>query len=258
MAPIIFSTAEIVRFLIVLMRVSGIMLMAPLFSSQSIPIYVRIAFTLVISLVLAPSMPPAMVPVGLDLGNIAGLVLSEILFGALLGFAAACVFGGFQFAGQVISFQLGFSLINVIDPQTQVESSVFSFLQNYIGLLFFLLINGHHWFLLAVHESFTLLPVGGGHLPAPLAQHLVHLSAELLVIGVRIAGPVIAVSVITDVVMGVLGRAAPQINIIIVGMPLKTLIGFGCMSFSFYFLPRYLEGIYSSLYRTLFSLVRII
>ena len=258
MTPILFSSAEIVRFLVVLLRVSGIMLMAPFFSSQSIPVYVRIAFSLVVSLALAPSMPLNMVPAELDLSSIAGLFLGEILFGVLLGFAAACVFGGFQLAGQVISFQLGFSLINIIDPQTEVESSVFSFLQNYIGLLFFLLINGHHWFLLAVNESFTLLPVGGAHLPAPLVQHLLRLSAELLVIGVRIAGPVIAVSVITDVVMGVLGRAAPQINIIIVGMPLKTLVGFGCLSFSFYFLPRYLEMLYSTLYRTLFSFVRVI
>jgi hypothetical protein len=92
-----------------------------------------------------------------------------------------CVFAGFQFAGQIVSFQLGFSVINVIDPQTQVESSVFSFLQNYLGLLFFLLINGHHWFLLAINQSFSLLPVGGAHIQAPLIEYLIRLSAELLI-----------------------------------------------------------------------------
>jgi len=258
MTPFVFSAAEIVRFLIVLLRISGIMILAPLFSSQSIPVPIRIAFSLVASLVLAPSFPLQSLPSELNLGNIPALFLSEILFGAVLGFAAACVFAGFQFAGQVVSFQLGFSLINVIDPQTEVESSVFSFFQNYIGLLVFLLINGHHWFLLAVNESFTSLPVGGFQIQGPMANYLIHLSADLLVIGLRIAGPVIVVSVITDIVMGVIGRAAPQINIIIVGMPLKTLIGFGCLSFSFYFLPRYLEGIYSSLYKTLSSLVHAI
>ncbi len=255
MAPIIFSTAEIVRFIIVLLRVSGIMILAPFFSSQSVPQYVRIAFAMMVSFVLTPSLPLKALPADLNLGNIAGLFISEIMFGALLGFVAACVFGGFEFAGQVISAQLGFSIINMIDPQTQVESSVFSFLQNYIGLLFFLLINGHHWFLLAVNQSFAVLPVGGGgHIQGALIQQLIHFSAELLVIGLRIAGPVIAVSIITDVVMGVLGRAAPQINILIVGLPLKTLVGFGCLSFSFYFLPRYLEGVFSALHKTLFSL----
>jgi flagellar biosynthetic protein FliR len=258
MTPILFSTAEIIRFLIVLLRVSGIMVLAPLFSSQSIPIPMRVAFSLVVSLVLAPSLPLKAVPSDLNLSTVLAVFPGEILFSVLLGFAAMCVFAGFQFAGQIVSFQLGFSVINVIDPQTQVESSVFSFLQNYLGLLFFLLINGHHWFLLAINQSFSSLPVGGAHIQGPLVDYLIRLSAELLVIGVRIAGPVIAVTVITDVVMGVLGRAAPQIHILIVGMPLKTLVGFGCLSFSFYFLPRYLEGIYSGLYRTLFSLAHTI
>ena len=258
MTPFLFSTAEIARFLIVLLRISGIMVLAPLFSSQSIPVPIRIAFGLVASLVLAPSLPLQALPAELNLGSIPVLFLSEILFGFVLGLAAACVFAGFQFAGQVISFQLGFSLINVIDPQTEVESSVFSFFQSYIGLLFFLLINGHHWFLLAVNESFTSLPIGGFQIQGPLAEYLIRLSADLLVIGLRIAGPVIAVSVVADIVMGIIGRAAPQINILIVGMPLKTLIGFGCLSFTFYFLPRYLEGIYSALYKTLFSLVHTI
>ncbi len=258
MTPILFSTAEIVRFMIVLLRISGIMILAPFFSSQSIPVYVRIAFSLVASLVLAPSLPLSTLPAELTLSNIAAIFPAEILFGLLLGFAAVCVFAGFQFAGQIVSFQLGFSLINMIDPQSEVEFSVLSFLKNYLGLLFFLLINGHHWFLLAVNESFALLPVGGAHIQAPLLAYLVHLSGELLVIGLRIAGPVIAVTVITDIAMGVLGRAAPQINILIVGMPVKTLVGFGCLSFSFYFFPRYLDGIYSGLYRTLFSLVHTI
>jgi len=258
MDPILFSTAEIARFVIVLLRLSGIMILAPLFSSQSIPVPVRIAFTLVVSFVLVPSMPANAVPPELNPGNIVPLFLNEIMFGALLGFAAGCVFAGFQFAGQVVSFQLGFSLINMIDPQSEVDSSVFSFLHNYIGLLFFLLINGHHWFLLAVNQSFAALPVGGLHFQAPMAGQLIDLSADLLVIGLRIAAPVVAVSVITDIVMGVLGRAAPQINIIIVGMPLKTLIGFGCLSFSLYFLPRYLGTVYSALHETLFSLVHAI
>jgi flagellar biosynthesis protein FliR len=258
MPPILFTTAEIVRFFVVLLRISGIMLLAPFFSSQSIPVPIRIAFTLVISFVLVPSLPLNMVPPELNLGNIAGLFLGEILVGVVLGFAASCVFGGFQFAGQIISFQLGFSLVNIIDPQTEVDFSVFSFIQNYIGLLFFLLINGHHWFLLAINDSFSLLPVGGAHLQGPVFQYLVGLTAELLVIGIRIAGPIIAVSLITDVIMAVIGRAAPHINIIIVGMPLKGLVGFGCLSLSFYFLPRYLEGLYSALYRNLFSLVQAI
>jgi flagellar biosynthetic protein FliR len=256
MAPILISTAEIVRFAVVLLRISGIMVFAPFFSNQALPAQVRIAFSLVAAFVLAPSLPLKGLPVELGLGNITAVAANEILLGFILGFAALCVFAGLQFAGQIISFQLGFSLINVIDPQSNVEAPVFSFLQNYIGLLLFLLVNGHHWFLTAINESFNVLPVGGIQIQSPLAEYVVRLTAQILVIGLRIAGPVIAVSVITDAIMGIIGRTAPQINIIIVGMPLKLLVGFGCLSFSFYFLPRYLEEIYSALFKTLFLLVR--
>jgi flagellar biosynthetic protein FliR len=256
MAPILISTAEIIRFGIVLVRLSGIMIFAPFFSNQSIPVQIRVVFTLVATLVLAPALPLQVLPAGLDLATVTTVFINEILVGAILGIAASFIFAGFQFAGQIISFQLGFSLINVIDPQTQVEAPVFSFIYNYVGLLFFLLINGHHWFLLAISESFRFLPVGGIHLQAPLLAYIIRLSAQVLVIGIRVAGPVIAVTVITDIVMGVIGRAAPHIYIIIVGMPLKILVGFGCLSFSFYFLPRFLEDLYSSLFKTLFALVQ--
>jgi flagellar biosynthesis protein FliR len=255
MAPILFSTAEIVRFAIVLTRMSGIMLLAPFFSNQMFPVQVRVAFCLMTSFVLAPSLSLKQIPADLNLGNIATVLVGEIFVGLILGFAAMCVFAGLQLAGQVVSFQLGFSLINVIDPQSNVQSPVFSFLYNYIGLLLFLLIDGHHWFLQAIHDSFYVLNIGGIPIQAPLAEQIVRMSAHILDIGIRIAGPIIAVTVITDVLIGVISRTAPQINILIVGMPLKILVGFGCISLSLYFLPRYLGSVFSILSQTMFALV---
>ena len=256
MDPLLIPTPEIVRFLIVLLRLGGIMIFAPLFGNASVPFTVRAAFALVASFVLSPSLPLGALPENMDLAGMAVIAAGEILSGVVLGFAASCVFAGMQFAGQVISFQLGFSLVNQIDPQTNVESSTFSFIHNYVGLLFFLLINGHHWFLLAVSESFGTLPVGGVRMQAQLMAQLLELTSQILVIGLRIAGPVIVVTVLMDLVRGILGRAAPQIQVILVGMPLKILVGLGCVSFSLYFLPRYLETVYSGLQKTLFSLVQ--
>ena len=253
MEPISIPIEEVMRFLVVLMRVSGIMLLAPLFSSHSIPVPIRTAFAVILSLTMTPLLPLSALP-QFEPRQHSRPGFSEVFIGCSSGLPPR-VSSGLQFAGQIISFQLGFSVINVIDPQTQVETSVFSFFQNYIGILFFLLMNGHHWFLMAIDESFRSLPVGGMQISGPFIEHLVRLSAEILVIGVRIAGPILAVTIITDVVIGVLGRAAPQIHLLIVGMPVKLLVGFGCLSFSFYFLPRYLETIYSSLHRTLFSLL---
>jgi flagellar biosynthesis protein FliR len=255
MAPILFSTAEIIRFAIVLTRISGIMLMAPFFGNQMFPVSIRVVFTLMSAFILAPSLPLKQIPVELDLSNVVTLLVGEILVGLILGFAAMCVMAGLQFAGQIISFQLGFAVINAIDPQSNVQSPVFSLLYNYLGLLFFLLINGHHWFLLAINDSFSYLSIGGIQIHGALAGQIVGWSAHILDIGIRIAGPILAVTVITDILMGVISRTAPQINILIVGMPLKLLVGFGCLSFSLYFLPRYLGNEYSILSQTLLALV---
>jgi flagellar biosynthetic protein FliR len=255
MDPIVLPTAEVIRFGIVLCRTAGIMVFAPLFGSGAIPYQIRILFALVSTFVLAPSLPLRNLPADFGLPSLLGFVAGELLIGLVLGLASYFVFAGLQLAGQVMSFQLGFSIINVIDPQTQVETSVISFLENFIGVAFFLLINGHHWFFSAVTESFAYLPVTGLRLTGPVVQEFVRLAAGILVSGVQIAAPVIAVTVIADVVLGIIARVAPQIHIMIVAMPLKTLIGFTCMSLSFYFLPQVLGDRFMLLYKEMFALI---
>jgi flagellar biosynthetic protein FliR len=256
MDPLIFSMKEVIRFGIVLMRISGVIVLAPLFSSLSIPIQSKIVILLVSTMALAPTVPLALIPDELGLATLLTCALSQILLGMVLGLAATFVFAGLQFAGQIISFQLGFALINLIDPMSEVEMPVFSFLQDYLGLIFFMLLGGHHWFFLAVSDSFNYLPITGITLRGPVVYEVIRLSSHILVAGVQIAGPIIAVTIIADVVLGIIGRAAPQINILIVGMPVKTLVGFTCLSFSFYFLPHLLGKMFMQLYQNLFALMR--
>ncbi|NWG13362.1 MAG: flagellar biosynthetic protein FliR [Acidobacteria bacterium] len=255
MQPVLISQEEVLRFSVVLFRVAGIMAFAPFFSSRAIPYQVRVAVTLAAAVVLYPSMPAAQLPNDSCLGFLANVCLGEVMLGMVLGLAASFVFAGMQLAGQIIAFQLGFSIINLIDPQSDVETSVISFLQYYLGILFFLLINGHHWFFLAVSESFQYLPVQGLVLNPSLVREIIRLSAQILVAGVQIAAPVIAVTLISDVVLALLGRAAPQIHILIVGLPLKSLVGFAAMSISFYFLPRLLGKYYLRLHHELFAIL---
>ena len=255
MDPLIISMAEVTRFAVVLFRVSGIIIFAPFFSSYTIPIQIRVTVALMATLALVPSLPLGQVPADMDMFRVLTLLVRESTVGLVLGLVSLFIFAGMQLAGQIISFQLGFAIIHVIDPQSEVETTVFSFIENYIGLLFFLLINGHHWFFLAVSDSFNYLPVQGIHLSGPLVAEIVRLSSQIMVSGLQIAAPILAVTIIADVVVGIIGRVAPQINILIVGMPLKTLVGFACMSISFYFLPRYLGEVYTALHRDLFGLL---
>jgi flagellar biosynthetic protein FliR len=255
MFSISISPAQVMSFAVVLFRVAGIMVFAPFYNGSAFPVQVKVILPLIVALVLAPVVPQAQLPSEYGLAQVITAVLGEIVIGIVLGLAASFVFGGLQLAGQIMGFQLGFSIINVMDPQTAVETSVISILNNFIGLTLFLLVNGHHWFFLAVSESLSYLPVGGVHLNGPLVEEVLRLSGRIFVSGLRIAGPVVAVTIISDIVLGLIGRAAHQVNILIVGMPVKTLVGLAAMSIAFYFLPAFLGASFLQLSRDLMGLV---
>ena len=249
-----FPVAEVMRFVIVLTRLSGIMLSAPFFTGGYMPSHIRVVFTLFAALALTPALPLGNIPAEIGLGSITLILLLEILFGLVIGFAALCIFAGIQLGGQIIAFNIGFAMINLIDPQTQVNMPIFSFILNYIALLLFVAINGHHFFMMAVYESFATLPVGGFVFNGPLVNQILGFSASVFVIGLKIAGPIIVVIVVVDIIVGIIGRSAPQIHVLVVGMPLKIIAGFAVLSISLYFMPRYLESLFLTLSRTIRAL----
>jgi flagellar biosynthetic protein FliR len=256
MQSFFFSPEEVLRFAVVLFRVAGVMAFAPFYSMGAFPKSVKITIPLMVALALTPTVPQELIPAEFGLAEITVALLGEAIIGIVLGLTAAFVFSAIQLAGQIMGFQLGFSIVNIIDPQTAVKTSVISIFQNFVALSFFLLINGHHWFFLAISDSLQYLPVGGIHVNAPLVQELVRLSAQIFVSGLQIAAPVVAVTICSDVVIGIIGRSAPQINILIVGMPVKTLVGLSGLSIAFYFLPNVLGSYFIQLSETLMSIVR--
>lgn len=246
---------EVAAFAVVLFRIAGIMVFAPFFNSGAIPAQVKILIPLTLALMLMPLAPHATAAADFNLIQLAISLGGEFLIGMVLGLVASFLFAGIQLAGQIAGFQLGFSIINVIDPQTEVQTSVISILYNFIGLVFFLMADGHHWFFLAISRSFDYLPVGGVHLQGSVVEAVMRMSSQIFVTGLQIAGPVVAATVVADVIMGIIGRAAPQINILIVGMPIKTLVGLACMSLAFYFMPELLSRYLVDLSKTLLNIL---
>jgi len=246
--------AEVMRFVIVLTRLSGIMLCAPFFTGGYMPLHIRAVFTFFAALALTPALPLGNIPADPSLGTIVIILLFEIIFGIVIGFAALCIFAGVQFGGQIMAFNIGFAMINLIDPQTQVNMPIFSFILNYIALLLFILINGHHFFLLAVYESFKTLPVGGFVLDGPLVNQIVGFTASVFLIGIKVAGPIIVVIIVVDIIVGIVGRSAPQLHVMVIGMPLKIMAGIAILSVSLYFMPRYFESLFLMLSRTINAL----
>ena len=219
------SLGYLAIFGLTLARVGGLVTFAPFFGSGAVPFTVRTSLAVVLSWVLCPlvqgsygAVPEEMVGYTLMLGK-------ELLLGLLIGLIAKMIFAVLEIAGQVMGFQIGFGFIQVIDPQTQVETPFLAIFLNLIGLMILLSLNGHHWLLQAVVESYRL-NIGGLEASGSLIEQLIRSSNEMFVVGVKLSAPFLVTLFIVDVLFGLLGRTAPQIHILIVGMPAKSLIGF--------------------------------
>jgi flagellar biosynthetic protein FliR len=142
-----------------------------------------------------------------------------------VGLAANLVFDAVQLAGQVLSIQMGYSLVNILDPQTQVESTVMALFQQTIALLVFLGLNVHLALLRVVAGSFVSLPVSAATISHAFLVAALKIGALVFALGLQIAAPVVAATLITDVVIGLLGKASPQMPLMLLGPAVKSMLG---------------------------------
>jgi flagellar biosynthesis protein FliR len=173
------------------------------------------------------------------------LVASETVVGIAMGIATNVVFEAAQMAGQVLSVQMGYSLVNILDPSTQVESTVIAFFHQSLAMLIFLGLDVHHWILRAVAHSFQYLPPGSASLNPLFVQALLHEGAIVLVLGIQIAAPVLSATLLTDVVLGLMGKASPQMPLMLLGPAVKSMLGVTILGVTMRFWPHLFEQYFS-------------
>ena len=158
-------------------------------------------------------------------------VLREIGIGLFIGFLITMIFAAFQLAGQFFAVQIGFGINEVLDPLSQISIPLVGQLKNMIGLLIFLVINGHHFLVKAIYRSYELAPIFplGNEASSGLLKFLVHSMSGMFVIALKIALPVVATIFLVTVSLGILAKAAPQMNIMMLGFPFKIAVAFGVM-----------------------------
>lgn len=228
-------------FAVVLARMGGLMAFAPFWGSFAVPARIRVVLAVALTFALFPILAPRIPEIPADPAVFAVGLGKELLVGLLLGLVGQLFLAALQLGGTVMGFQMGFSLVNVIDPQTQVQVSVLSVLHNLAGLLLFVVLNAHHWYLRAMLDSYQMVPVFGASMSSGLSDEVVRLGGQMFVLGVQLAAPVMFVGLTIDILLGIIGRAAPQIHILIAGMPLKVLMGFVVLTLSASALVPYFE-----------------
>ena len=236
-------------FLLLMTRVSGVFVISPFFGSINIPVYFRAGAALMMSFVLYPVVdqmgavqaPPSVLAYMLA-------VCSELFVGWLIGFVAYVVLSAIQMAGKIMDMQVGFSIVNVMDPTSgQQIPLIGSFLYN-LGLIVFLVVNGHHMIIAALFESFRVVPILGMVPHAGLVSLIGDFTAGIFVTGMKIAMPVTFAILLTNVGLGILARTMPQLNIFVVGIPLQIVVGLFVLGIMLPFYIIFLDVLFNEMY----------
>jgi flagellar biosynthetic protein FliR len=237
MDSIIIPMRPVLLFVVVLARVGGLVTFAPFWGSQAAAPRVRVTLALALALVLTPVVAPRLATPPSDFVGLALVIMGELAIGCVFGFVGRLVLSALDMAAHILGFQLGLSLAGVIDPSTHAQTTALGTIAQMFGLLVLLAADGHHWLLAGAVRSFATTAPGNFAVSPTLAQLLLRLSADALAVGVALAAPAIIVLLAVEFALAVIGRAAPQLQVMLLSFPVKTLTGIWLLGATLYFMP---------------------
>ncbi|MBP2633188.1 MAG: flagellar biosynthetic protein FliR [Firmicutes bacterium] len=244
-------------YLLVLTRISGIFIISPFLGSANIPAVIRASAAVAISLVLFPIIElkaGAIIPDSL-IGYIV-VVCTELFIGWIIGFIASLAFSAIRMAGQMLDMQVGFAMVNVLDPTTGQQIPLIGSFKYNLAIIIFLVTNSHHLLLTGLFDSFRLIPVLGNPFSISITKLVVDMVAATFTIAIKISLPVIVAIILTDVALGILARTMPQMNIFVVGIPAKIFVGLFVLAFALPFYILFLEVVFNEMYGNIFIILR--
>lgn len=213
-------------FLLILVRVVSFFLMMPLFSYRTIPTFYKIGLGFFLSWLMFYAIQPPTLEIN---GAYFLLIIKEALVGLLIGFTAYMIMSAIQIAGGFIDFQMGFAIANIIDPQTGAQSPLMGQYFYMFGLLFLLSINGHYLLIDGIYNSYHFIPIDQPWLPlghSGVVMYMIRSFSSMFVIAFQMAIPVVGSLFLVDVALGIVARTVPQLNIFVVGLPVKIFVSF--------------------------------
>lgn len=212
-----------------LTRILGLIAAAPLFGNKGVPVSVKVSLGVLLATVIAPTVPA--IPAA-DPTSWAGLLIlvKELLIGVAMGFSMRIVFAAIEYAGEVASQTMGLGFATFFDPNSQGRSSAVGQFMALVSTMAFLAVNAHLVLLAALAESFVALPITSTPFSGNAPLELVRWGGRIFSAGLQLSLPIVAALLITNVALGILTRAAPQLNIFGIGFPITLGVGFLTLS----------------------------
>ena len=243
-----FTFEDLEFFLLVFARISAFVFVAPFFSMTNTPRRFRAGFSLILSVLLFGVITDHNVP---DYNTVLGysiLVLKETMAGLLVGLGANICMSIVQFAGKVADMEIGLSMVQLFDPLTRNNTGFTGSMYQYILMLIMLVTNMHYYFLRAIVETFTIIPIGGAKFSSEkLLTTWIQFMTDYITVSFRLCLPIVAAMLLLNAVLGVLAKTAPQINMFSVGIQIKILVGLSILFLTIGTLPSASEFIFKEM-----------
>lgn len=243
-----FTTAEInawiVAYFFPLARILALLVTAPPFGNTALSARVRLVLGLAIAIAITPVLPK--IP-EIDPASGVGLwiLAQQLLIGFAMGFVMRLVFSAVDMTGNLISMQMGLGFATFYDPMNSAQTPVISEIIGLLALLLFMSVNGHLMLLATLAHSFTAIPISATAPGRETWLHLANFGAVVFSSGLLLALPIVVALLITNVAMGVLSRAAPQVNLFAVGFGLTLTMGFGMLAVGLSYLSAPLQNLFT-------------
>jgi flagellar biosynthetic protein FliR len=232
---------HLANWLFVFARAGGLALVFPAFSAQTIPVRLRVGLVAALAFVIAPTLAAPTIPGG-GIWSVIGLLTTEVCVGLLLGFVCRFAFYAVDFAGGIISNEMGISLSTLFSPLTSAAIPVPGTLLFWMAMMMLFTLNLHHWIIAGFQHTYALLPVGGARMSESLSLEVVRLSAGIFRAGLQMTAPVLAVSFMVSVLFAVLSRAVPQMNVFTENFPLRCLVGLVVLGMTCHLSAQHIEN----------------
>jgi len=250
-----WSLSQFQTLVIILTRVAAVLFMMPILGTRYVPNLVKVGLALVISLILLPLVQVEVAPALFEPVGFGWFLAAELMIGLILGLTIKLIFAGIQMAGEFMGYQMGLGMASLFDPQSGVNNTVTAEFNYLVALLFFLAVDGHHWFFKALVESFREVGPGLLKVRAGLFEYLLQLSGKMFVIAIKLVAPVMAIILFVHMALGLTAKMVPQINLLMASFPLTIGLGLVFLALSIELFAPYYHSLFEEMGRGLVKTV---
>ncbi|MCF8564769.1 flagellar biosynthetic protein FliR [Alicyclobacillus tolerans] len=255
---LVFALNHYSSYLLILLRVVAFIAVSPILSVRAWPQVAKLGLAAFVALLVTPQVSQALPSPFSDPGDYMLLALQETTVGILLGLVASMMFSVIDIAGQLFDLQIGFAMANLLDPASGQTQSLTSSFLSVLFTLYFLGMNGLDGLVMAVLNSFKLIPVGQFHMPSNFEQVLLHILFLVMTMALQLAAPLVTALLLTNITFALLSRAVPQMNVFVVGLPVQLFVGLTLLAILMPAITYFFGTLFTNLFMQMNSLMQLV